>query len=201
MRVRYDTWLDGLNSDWLVSRQRYFGVPFPVWYRVDADGHPTDHDDPLLPPEDALPVDPSTDCPPGFTEAQRDQPGGFTADPDVMDTWATSSLTPQIATGWVDDPDLFARTFPMNLRPRAPRSSAPGSSTPSYAPGSNTARCRGPTRRSTVGYSTPTARRCRSRRATSSPRCRSSRSTAPTRCATGRATAGPESTPWSTSAS
>ena len=78
------------------------------------------YDDPLLPSDDALPVDPSTDCPPGFTEDQRDQPGGFTADPDVMDTWATSSLTPQIATGWVDDPDLFERTFPMNLRPQGP---------------------------------------------------------------------------------
>ena len=120
MRVRYETWIEGLNADWLISRQRYFGVPFPVWYRVDADGNSTDHGDPLLPPEDALPVDPSTDCPPGFTEAQRDQPGGFTADADVMDTWATSSLTPQIATGWVDDPDLFARTFPMDLRPQGP---------------------------------------------------------------------------------
>ena len=120
MKVRYDTWLDGLNSDWLVSRQRYFGVPFPVWYRVDADGNSTDHDNPLLPPEEALPVDPSTDCPPGFTEEQRDKPGGFTADSDVMDTWATSSLTPQIVTGWVDDPDLFERTFPMDLRPQGP---------------------------------------------------------------------------------
>ncbi len=71
-------------------------------------------------PTTTLPVDPSTDCPPGFTEDQRDQPGGFTADPDVMDTWATSSLTPQIATGWVDDPDLFERTFPMDLRPQGP---------------------------------------------------------------------------------
>jgi valyl-tRNA synthetase len=119
MRARYDSWLEGLNSDWLVSRQRYFGVPFPVWYRVDADGNSV-YDDPLLPPESALPVDPSTDRPSGCTESQRDRPGGFTADPDVMDTWATSSLTPQIVTGWVDDPDLFERTFPMNLRPQGP---------------------------------------------------------------------------------
>lgn len=119
MRARYDSWLEGLNSDWLVSRQRYFGVPFPVWYRVDADGNPL-YDDPLLPSESALPVDPSTDVPSGYTESQRDRPGGFTADPDVMDTWATSSLTPQIVTGWVNDPDLFERTFPMNLRPQGP---------------------------------------------------------------------------------
>jgi valyl-tRNA synthetase len=119
MRVRYESWLDGLNSDWLVSRQRYFGVPFPVWYRLDADGEVI-HDDPLLPNEDALPVDPSTDCPFGYTDDQRGAPGGFTADPDVMDTWATSSLTPQIVTGWVDDSDLFERTFPMDLRPQGP---------------------------------------------------------------------------------
>jgi valyl-tRNA synthetase len=119
MRSRYETWIEGLNSDWLVSRQRYFGVPFPVWYRLDANGDVV-ADEPLLATEDRLPVDPSADVPDGFTEAQRDQPGGFTADPDVMDTWATSSLTPQIATGWVDDPDLFERTFPMDLRPQGP---------------------------------------------------------------------------------
>ena len=61
---------------------------------------------------------------------QRGAPGGFVGDPDVMDTWATSSLTPQIACGWEDDPDLFAATFPMDLRPQGPRSSAPGSSPP-----------------------------------------------------------------------
>jgi valyl-tRNA synthetase len=119
MRSRYETWIEGLNSDWLVSRQRYFGVPFPVWYRLDANGAVV-ADEPLLATEDRLPVDPSADVPDGFTEAQRDQPGGFTADPDVMDTWATSSLTPQIATGWVDDPDLCERTFPMDLRPQGP---------------------------------------------------------------------------------
>ena len=119
MRVRYESWLDGLNSDWLVSRQRYFGVPFPVWYRLDAAGNAI-HDEPLLPSEEALPVDPSTDCPPGYSDDQRGVPGGFVADPDVMDTWATSSLTPQIVTGWIDDPDLFERTFPMDLRPQGP---------------------------------------------------------------------------------
>ncbi|MFM7224709.1 MAG: valine--tRNA ligase, partial [Actinomycetota bacterium] len=119
LRVRYETWLEGLNSDWLVSRQRYFGVPFPVWYPFDEHGQ-VDHDRPILATEDALPVDPSTDVPPGFTEAQRGRPGGFVGDADVMDTWATSSLTPQIATGWVDDDDLFGRTFPMDLRPQGP---------------------------------------------------------------------------------
>ncbi len=117
MRARYESWVEGLNTDWLISRQRFFGVPFPVWYRIDADGE-IDYGDPLLANEDQLPVDPSSDAPDGCTEAQRGQPGGFVADPDVMDTWATSSLTPQIAARWEDDPDLFSRLFPMDLRPQ-----------------------------------------------------------------------------------
>ena len=114
MRQRYDNWVGGLNGDWLISRQRYFGVPFPVWYPLDADGEP-DYEHPLLPREEALPLDPSTACPSGYDESQRGKPGGFIGDPDVMDTWATSSLTPQIAGGWETDPDLFERVFPMDL--------------------------------------------------------------------------------------
>ena len=118
MRHRYDNWVGGLNGDWLISRQRFFGVPVPLWYSLDAEGEPN-HDAPLAPPEAALPIDPQSHVPDGYIEDQRDQPGGFTGDPDVMDTWATSSLTPQIACGWEEDPDLFARTFPMDVRPQA----------------------------------------------------------------------------------
>ena len=118
MRQRFESWVEGLNSDWLISRQRYFGVPFPLWYPLTEAGE-IDYAHPLVPSEDVLPIDPTSDLPPGYTESQRGVPGGFVADPDVMDTWATSSLTPEIAAGWEDDPDLFARVFPMDLRPQA----------------------------------------------------------------------------------
>jgi valyl-tRNA synthetase len=92
-------------------------VPLPVWYRLDDEGLP-DYDKPLTPDEDVLPIDPSSEPPPGFDESQRGQPGGFIGDPDVMDTWATSSLSPQIAGGWTFDDDLFGRVFPMDMRPQ-----------------------------------------------------------------------------------
>jgi valyl-tRNA synthetase len=118
MRARYENWVEGLNQDWCISRQRYSGVPFPVWYPLDADGAP-DHARPIFAAPESLPVDPLSATPPGYTEAQRDRAGGFTGDPDVMDTWATSSLTPQIASGWPLDPGRHAKLFPMDMRPQA----------------------------------------------------------------------------------
>jgi valyl-tRNA synthetase len=118
MGARYRSWVEGLNLDWSISRQRFFGVPFPVWYRLDDAGRPL-FDDPIYADEASLPIDPQQDAPPGLTADRRGVPGGFVGDPDVMDTWATSSLTPQIAGRWEDDPDLFGRVFPMDLRPQA----------------------------------------------------------------------------------
>ncbi len=115
MRVRYNNWVGGLSGDWLISRQRFFGVPLPVWYRLDDAGEVIPGEV-LTPDTSALPVDPTTDVPPGFAEDQRGVPGGFVGEADIMDTWATSSLTPQIAGGWLVDDELFSLVFPYDLR-------------------------------------------------------------------------------------
>ena len=117
MRVRYDNWVKGLNTDWLVSRQRFFGVPLPVWYQISESGD-ADYDAVIVPSLDQLPVDPTTDCPPGYDESQRGEPGGFQGEVDILDTWATSSLTPQIAGGWLSDDELFKAVYPMDVRPQ-----------------------------------------------------------------------------------
>ncbi len=117
MRVRYENWVNGLNGDWLISRQRFFGVAIPLWYRVDEAGEIVHHQ-PIVPTEAELPVDPTSQAPAGYTEDQRGKPGGFVGDADVMDTWATSSLSPLIVSGWERDADLFSRVYPMDLRPQ-----------------------------------------------------------------------------------
>ena len=117
MRVRLEDWINGLNGDWLISRQRFFGVPIPVWYEVDADGNP-DFDRRIVPSLEQLPVDPSSEVPSGFTEDQRGKANGFVGELDIMDTWATSSLTPQLAGGWSSDAERFKKVFPFDLRPQ-----------------------------------------------------------------------------------
>jgi valyl-tRNA synthetase len=118
MRYRYENWVEGLNTDWCISRQRFFGIPFPVWYSVDKNGE-IEYGKPIFASRESLPVDPYVDVPVGFTEAQRNQPGGFAGDPDVMDTWATSSLTPQIQSHWLLNPAQHKKLFPADVRPQA----------------------------------------------------------------------------------
>ncbi|MCC6933693.1 MAG: valine--tRNA ligase [Deltaproteobacteria bacterium] len=118
MRSRYESWVEGLSHNWCISRQRYFGVPFPVWYRIDANGA-IDYEHPIYADRQSLPIDPQSMPAPGYDESQRGQANGFCGDPDVMDTWATSSLTPQIVSKWTDDKGRHQKLFPMDLRPQA----------------------------------------------------------------------------------
>ncbi len=112
MKVRLDAWIDDLKWDWCISRQRFYGVPFPVWYCTTCG-------EPLLAPEDSLPVDPTVDTPPS---AARCECGNafFAPERDVMDTWMTSSLTPLINAGWAEgDSARMAKLYPASVRVQA----------------------------------------------------------------------------------
>jgi len=110
MKSRIENWIKGLQWDWCISRQRFFGVPFPVWYCKNC-GEIINADYSEL-PVDPLEKNPSIEkCPKcGCKE--------FIPEKDVLDTWATSSLTPQIALKWVEDKEFFNKMFPMDLRPQ-----------------------------------------------------------------------------------
>jgi valyl-tRNA synthetase len=111
MRHRYEHWVNGLAWDWLISRQRYFGVPFPVWYCAKCD-------EPVLARKEDLPVDPLKDAPP-VKSCPKCESKNFTPEKDVLDTWATSSLTPHLCTELFKDHPVYKKLHPMNLRPQA----------------------------------------------------------------------------------
>jgi valyl-tRNA synthetase len=118
MRRRFEDWTEHLTSDWCVSRQRYFGVPIPVWYPLDPRGEPR-YEDAIVAEPAQLPVDPAQHVPPGYREQDRDRPGGYRGETDIFDTWFTSSLTPQISSHWRIDPERHRALFPADLRPQA----------------------------------------------------------------------------------
>ena len=170
MRLRYRNWTENLNLDWCVSRQRYFGVPFPVWYPLTADGTPDfDAADPRR-ARRRCPWIRRRDVPPGFTEAQRDQPGGFTRRGRRLRHLVHAARSRRRSRrGWIDAPERHRASSRWTCGRRATRSSAPGPSTRSSRRCCTSAtipwRSTSPSR---AGCSTPTARRCRRARATSS---------------------------------
>ncbi|MFH1585813.1 MAG: valine--tRNA ligase [archaeon] len=107
MRARFENWVEGLKWDWIISRQRYYGVPIPVWYCEECG-------EVILPTEEDLPLDPmetKQNCPKCKKPAKPDT--------DVFDTWVTSSNSPEVASKWLEDPALYKKIAPMTLRPQS----------------------------------------------------------------------------------
>ena len=109
MKARYLSWVENLAWDWCISRQRYYGVPFPLWYCQECE-------EIILADEEQLPVDPIEAQP--LTPCQCGSVN-FSPEQDILDTWATSSMTPQIVGGWLREDDLYQQVFPFSLRPQA----------------------------------------------------------------------------------
>jgi len=109
MRKRYENWVRVLKWDWCVSRQRYFGIPIPIWYCAKCG-------EIILPKKSQLPVDPIYTKP---TQKCKCGSQKFIPEKDVLDTWVTSSLTPQIAQSLIKQKNIKGKIFPMSLRPQA----------------------------------------------------------------------------------
>ena len=110
MKSRYINWVENVDRDWCISRQRYFGVPIPVWYCKDCG-------EILLPAESQLPVNPLVDKP--LKPCPKCGSTNYVGESDIFDTWQTSSITPQINCKWTEDEDFYNKLMPMSLRPNA----------------------------------------------------------------------------------
>lgn len=106
---RYEDWTNNLAWNWCISRQRFYGVPIPVWYCKKCGK-------PKLAREEDLPVDPEVDRPKGRCECGH---SNFIPEEDVFDTWMTSSMSPEIAVRWLRKPGDFKRMFPLSMRPQS----------------------------------------------------------------------------------
>lgn len=111
MHNRYEEWVNNVAWDWCISRQRYFGVPFPVWYCKECG-------EPIFASKEQLPVNPLTDTP-SIEKCHKCGCKEFIPESDVMDTWATSSVTPLINMKYGEKDNYESILKPMSLRSNA----------------------------------------------------------------------------------